>query len=503
MSESELAHYHRIRLFSVSLYVVPPFLVSVVFYLLSSNEIWWTQFVFAFLLLQMPWMAYLNWRKKLDAKLPFFALIGSMYWTYYALSLFWGGRTVSGRDSPFDKMVTPESITWSLALAVVAVFAIWMGMRMRLARRITKIKLPELKPGLRSLHYLRLLLVVGSLLSLWEGLPYIAGEAGRQPIIILVTTVPVLAFALLFRNVLTGEAEAVDKIFVLGFLLLRLLVGLSSGWLGSFASIIVVCGAIYFAEKRRVPRLALFLVIFFTLFFQVGKEEFRKVYWSTDTETSKIDRARFWADTSLAKWHDAASDATGEALEAALNSTFSRVSLLTQTANVVEMTPSVVPYQGAQLYSYLVVTWIPRVLWPEKPSVSEANRFYQVTYGLSTEEGLETVAIGVGVMTEAYISFGWIGVVGIMLLMGIFYDAFQNLFFRNASDVLMTGLGIALLPQIINGEAQMAVYLGGIVQQVAFTLLVFSPVIRWRANPDNLSRFVSSGRRGSQVAVSS
>lgn len=471
---------HRIGLLSIGAYAFPPFLVSLTFYLLSPNDIAWIQFAFALVLLQIPWITYLNWRKTGEDKLPVFALISFMYWIYYALSLFWGARTVSGVDTPLEKLVSQESITWSMALAVTGVSAIWLGINVRLGKRLVPRKLPELKPGPSSLHYLRLLLVVGALLSLWESFPYIAGEGSRQALTIVVSTVPILAFAILFRNVLVGEAEPVDKVFVLGFLVLRLLVGLSSGWLGSFAGVIVVCAAIYLAEKRRIPRFALVLVICFTLFFQVGKQEFREVYWYGDTKTSKIDRVKFWTYASLNKWQDAASDSSGQSLADSINATFSRVSLLTQTANVVDLTPSIVPYQGGQMYSYLLVTWIPRALWADKPSVSEANRFYQVAYGLSTEEGLENVAIGVGKMTEAYIGFGWIGIVGIMFLMGIFYDAYRKMFFSSRSGLLMTGVGIALLPQMINVESQMAAYLGGVGQQIVFTLLIFSPIIRWR-----------------------
>jgi len=99
---------------------------------------------------------------------------------------------------------------------------------------------------------------------------------------------------------------------------------------------------------------------------------------------------------------------------------------------------------------------------------------------MTNEEDLDHVAIGVGVMTEAYISFGWYGVMGIMFLIGIFYDVYRRILFSVNSGLLMVGLGIALLPQMISIESQMATYLGGILQQVIFTLLIFSPVIRWR-----------------------
>ena len=95
----------------------------------------------------------------------------------------------------------------------------------------------------------------------------------------------------------------------------------------------------------------------------------------------------FWTETSLSRWKEAASDSTGRGLADSVTATFSRISLLTQTANVVELTPSTVPYQGGHLYSYLLVTWIPRVIWPDKPSMSEANRFYQVACRMAPKKG--------------------------------------------------------------------------------------------------------------------
>src|SRR6185503_2955150 len=107
----------------------------------------------------------------------------------------------------------------------------------------------------------------------------LAGEGGRQLVSILISVLPILAFAILFRNFIRGEATHTDKILVFGFLALRLVGGLSSGWLGVSASILLICGAIYLMEMRRVPRWALVFVVLFTLFFQVGKDDFRKTYW--------------------------------------------------------------------------------------------------------------------------------------------------------------------------------------------------------------------------------
>src|SRR5260370_11093398 len=193
-----------------------------------------------------------------------------MYWVYYALALFWGARTPSGAESPLVKDVPDEAITWALALAVTGVSAIWLGMRSRLGTHLVPSKLPELKPGLRSVHYLRLLMVAGTLLSLSEGVPYLAGEGGRQALIILISLVPLLAFAILFRKVLSGEATQVDKLLVAGFLALRLVVGLSSGLCGYLFFFMLFFCAIYVSGERKNTPLPVVLLGLFSIFFSCG-----------------------------------------------------------------------------------------------------------------------------------------------------------------------------------------------------------------------------------------
>jgi hypothetical protein len=117
-------------------------------------------------------------------------------------------------------------------------------------------------------------------------------------------------------------------------------------------------------------------------------------------------------------------------------------------------------------------------VWPDKPSVSEANQYYQVAYGLTSEDDLGKVSISVGLLTEGYMNFGWAGVVGIMFLAGIFFDFYQRTFLSRTSGALMTGIGMILLPQFLAVESQLAQYVGGILQQVVVTLIVMLPIIR-------------------------
>jgi len=345
---------------------------------------------------------------------------------------------------------------------------------------------PKIGLAPSRLIYVRGVLAAGCLLNVYDLSPYILGEGGRQLTTIVVSFVPMLAFVLVFRNFLRRDSTHLDRILLAAFVLTRLFNGLSSGWLGVSMSLIIICGVVYVAERRRIPAVAVVLVVFFVLFFQVGKQDFRRTYWDertqgvsqTPTQGGRIERASFWVERSLAKWRQTFDDPNLETLRALLVPSLERISLLNQTANVIELTPSVVPYQYGWLYSYIGVTLIPRFAWPDKPSVNEANQFYQVAYGLTTEDKLDQTSIAAGTLTEGYINFSWPGALGIMFLLGIFFDFYQTTFLARRSGPLLQTMGIVLLPTLLAIEAQLAQYLGGIIQEVVVMLIVMLPAIK-------------------------
>ena len=454
--------------------------ITSLLFITSRNSIGWLDLSAAFLILLFAWNSYLQWRAQRKQELPIFAMVAFVYWLYYAVQLFWGEFVVSVTFSALGRPVVPEKITEAMLMTLFGVACVWLGMRTRIGQFLIPKNIPALSINPGRWHYIRGVLVIGSLASIIEPSFTFLGVGARQPVTILLSTVPLLAFTILFRRLLQGIARPIDKILVLAFLLTRSVAGLSSGWLGSFASIIVLCGAIYTLEKQRIPRFALVAVIACIMFFQVGKTDFRRAYWSDQSTGGQIERVGFWVNSSLTKWSEALSDPSGETLSDTLSFTLARVSLLAQTGDVLDQTPNIVPYQYGRLYSYMVYTWIPRAIWPDKPSMNEANQFYQVAYGVTEQENLDKVSIAVGVLTEAYINFGWPGVVCIMLLMGIFFDFYGKFFFSKGSGLVLTSLGIVLLPQMLAVESQMAQYLGGIVQQAAFALLILLPAIRLR-----------------------
>ena len=462
-----------------------PLLVTAFFAYTSSYDVSMAQIVAAFLLCWIPWAAYRNWLRGERKRIPLFALLGAMFWLAYAVPLFWAKHEVGGVSG--RRILTEAAITESLYLAIVGVVCLWLGMRM--AARFQW--LPKIGVDVSNTrhrwNYLRAIFVGGTLFRVFVPITAFGG-GGRQIVSNFENTVPVVGFAILFRYYLRGRILQFDKLLILGYGLIALIVGMSSGWLGSVVSVGMVCAVVYIYERRKFPLVAAFIVFPVILFFQPAKNTFRTRYWTGNSADSPTERVSFWLENSWKLWSDAITEQNGEQAKELANATLSRLSLLQQTANVIELTPSRVPYQHGRLYSYIAVTFIPRFLWPDKPSVNDANRWYQVAYGLTQPQQLSTVSIAVGTVAESYINFGWFGPVLIILPLGIFLGSFDRIFLHADSGLLFSSVGAVLVPQLITVEAQMAAYVAGLAQQIFLVLLVLVPTLESRARKKEFRR---------------
>jgi hypothetical protein len=282
------------------------------------------------------------------------------------------------------------------------------------------------------------------------------------------------------RYYLRGAAIPVDKILLAGYSGIALVAGISSGWLGSFVGVAIMAAAVYVYERRKLPLVAIMIGIPIVLFLQPGKEKFRQQYWRAGASESYVERSKFWVESSWNAWGAALLNADEEQARNLANQTLGRLSLLQQTANVMESTPERVPYQNGRLYSYMVVTFVPRIFWPDKPSVNDSNRWYQVAYRLTVRNDLNGVSIAVGYLPESFINFGWLGPPIVMFFLGIFLGLFDKIFLCPGSGLLLNSVGVALLPQLLPVEAQLAQYIAGFGQQVVVALITLAPMFELR-----------------------
>ncbi len=94
---------------------------------------------------------------------------------------------------------------------------------------------------------------------------------------------------------------------------------------------------------------------------------------------------------------------------------------------VLAMTPRVVPFWNGETYESIPYMFIPRTLWPEKPSRAFWNKFGRL-YGVLSSDDYQT-SVGVGYFAEAYINFGFTGMYLCAVFMGLLVAAVERMSF--------------------------------------------------------------------------
>ena len=458
-------------------YLSFPVLVTAFASLTGAGIATLAQTVLSFVLLQIAWAAWVSWKALPDSEkdFPIFAIIAGMFWLAYGLPLFWSREESWNLGGSF---ATADGIMRAQLLALLGIVSLYVGMHLGVGRRLRRVPTLDLRDTSGSPKYVLAAMLFAVALRYIPALGGMFGGSFRQVFAILRGTLPLVAYAILLRRSLVRWVPLYERALLVLFVFGTFLFGMATGLLGTGAAIIMVTGCVLLDTRFTIPKTAVLIVFAYILFLQPAKEQFRATYWRSDSQSGDISRASDWISMSRKQWEGVLSDSDPEALRRQIYGSMGRFSLLQQTSNVMDMTPAFVPFQGWKMYAYMAYTLIPRALWKEKPTVNDANRFYQVTYGMTTERDLDSVSISVGMLAEGYISFGWVGAVVVMVLVGVALDCISALMLTRDAGVLMKGLGMALLTGFVAIEAQMAQYLGGIVQTAGLSIVMMLPIVQ-------------------------
>lgn len=411
---------------------------------------------------------------------PMLLTLALAYAQTFGAGIFWSSRLVSNVDrGPYE--LTPTACTIALILAVVSFASLYYGTQLRVADALTVNVLPYLKEDRFTWNYLRFIMVLGIATAHMVDVA-LSAEGLRQVLLWFINYVPLTAFCLLFRRYLNGEGSTTDKVLLALFAANKVFAGIASGWLGSAVGFLLVVITVYISTRKRLPVAALVIVLAYVVFMQPGKMRFREQYWYGEHTGSAVERATFWVQSSAEVWGDVLSNKEGGAKVADLfSATTDRTSLIAFTAQMVEYVPTVIPYQNGSTYAFLLVSWVPRAFWPNKPSASDVNHLYQTTFRLTREENLGNVSLSPGIAGEAYWNFGWAGVVLVSLLLGIFLRFLEVQCARHNSGAFMNALIVVTTPLFLSVESHMSTYIGGLPVLFIVVLAAFAPVLTIRA----------------------
>ena len=443
--------------------------------LLATSRHGWThvQAVLTLALIAIPCFAYADWRRTRRTQIPLFAVLAAVHMVFYCLGIFWTDLLAESEPG------TPTAI---LLMANLGVIGLFVGMRAGASGIVfPRVHLPDVP---EDTHKWWLIRAIAACQIFVPFLPVGSGGDFRQVISIVLTFVPLVAFLILWDATLRGKGRPVDKALVVIFLAASVLAGLATGWLGGCVGTLVTAAIAFVRIRGKLPLVPLAGIILAMLFLQGGKSAFRERYWYGTEDAGAVQKAMFWVETSVERLTVISDQPGGENFQESFEAPLlTRSSLVKESATVYENTPSAVPYQYGASYQYLLVTLIPRFLWPNKPSVSDANRSYQVSYGVTQQEDLDHVAIGAGLIPEAYMNFGWAGIPVVMCLSGVILGVFERALLGRQAGVFASALGLAYVLQLLSLNEQAAAYFGGMIQIVGLSILIFLPALRFQNRP--------------------
>jgi hypothetical protein len=154
-----------------------------------------------------------------------------------------------------------------------------------------------------------------------------------------------------------------------------------------------------------------------------------------------------------------------------------RANHLSFFGHVVTMTPRSIPYLEGYSYKTIPAMFIPRAIWPGKPSTMEVANTLAVRYGWLAESHLGAVAVSPGLMDEAYMNSGVIGVVLVMFGFGVLIRWLSDNF---GSGIYGFGWQLALIGFMCGGGLMVTwtaqSYFGGIWQTFVTITVIYWPL---------------------------
>jgi len=401
--------------------------------------------------------------------LPVFPIVCMVYAVMYALPVFISKPIVVCMTAKYGiRSVSSPSVTLALVYALIGVLAMQGGFsffrfsmlhllipRVRLELDVEKSKRWVIPAG------------IGGIVLSWLTLTHQVVIPDRfNYITYLLTKQASLCIALLAFYAMREGLGRKEKMTLFGLVIAQILLALASGTIREVLEPLIILGAVYWTRRRRFPmRYAIIAVLLYGII-QPIKAAYREEVWKRGYASDNIhDRLVLWGTLLTAGWEER------HELNKAMSNTqeqtaLTRIDIIHMFARVVEMTPRRIPYQLGETYNYLIYALIPRAIWPDKPSASSANQFFGVSYEFQTPESVGDTSIGLPHLAEAYINFGPLGIIFIMMIIGMVYAGVDRLFDHSEAG----GGGVAIYAVILNNlwtiETATAPTFGALIQTI-------------------------------------
>jgi hypothetical protein len=187
-------------------------------------------------------------------------------------------------------------------------------------------------------------------------------------------------------------------------------------------------------------------------------DQYRKMVWYQNESADAIEGPKMFLGLLQQR---IASDGVQGTVEKGFATSAGRSANLDLLADVIRRTPDEVPYWGGETYLSLVGAFVPRFLWPDKPT-KELGQAFGHRYGYIGARDSNT-AINLPILVEFYVNFGMAGIALGMFLVGMIYRLVEHAVNRPGQDDVYSLAGIVLMIPLTNIESDFSLGFGGLI----------------------------------------
>ncbi len=435
-------------------------------------------FVIVVLTIVPAWVRWLQLRRQGIASecIPFLPILGAFYALYFGLPVLVTDELAThGRDAPVSSLRT------ALHYAVIGWLALlvgYYGLSPRLPCRSVRLHW-SVESGKSLAMRLLFLGSLAAVVSRMATIPRAVEQVMHMLMLMGRVGLGILLLLSLRRRLSNGW-----NVFVwAGLLPLFLLLQVGSGFVASLAYSALFVLMLVWATGSRVPATVLVAFGIAILLLRGSLPEFRDRIWEDPEAAAMGPLAKSWLFLEVIQ--DRFDEDGLELIPVAHHIAASRTAHLALFADVAWTTPDLVPYWGGETYKTIPASLIPRFLWPGKP-VKEVGQAFGHRYAILDPDD-QTTSVNLPHLIEFYVNFGVTGVVGGMLLLGMFYGWLSRKLNTVASGDGGIVIGAVLFTTLLNIESDLSLVCGSL-WQIAVALFVVFRVLGRVIRPDDGDR---------------
>lgn len=194
------------------------------------------------------------------------------------------------------------------------------------------------------------------------------------------------------------------------------------------------------------------------MLFNPIKFEYRDVVWrsSAGQQMSGLDKFSLFLELAANYW---LSDQV--ASEEVRSNLLTRLNHLAMATVAVENTPKVIPYWNGESLELGLVAFIPRFLWPNKPSLTFGNQF-GVRYGILYEGNTDTT-VNLTWVVEFYINYGYPGVIVGMAFVGVAFALLERWYSTPGTSLIDVIIPLSTTFTLVYPESNLVSMWGGVL----------------------------------------